>query len=367
MKKVDVAIIGGGLSGVYLAYLLEQQGISYQLLEAKSRLGGRILGEPVAENNPLNVDLGPTWFWPHQPMIQQLIKTLNITAFQQYTAGEALRQLDAHSAPQRISAGGTMTSYRVSGGMIALIHTLSASLAMDNVLLSHPVNSLEKTAQGWQVKAARTVSYEGATAESIVLTATQLVVCVPPRVLLQSIVISPSMPEVLQYALAAIPTWMAAQAKFVACYRQPFWREAGLSGDVFSRVGPMVEIHDASASEGAAYALFGFIGLPAQRRAQMSSEATKQYCLQQLVTIFGEQALTPDQSYLKDWAMDTQVATPKDLLEAPAHPQLDLGAYHSWLTEMSLHFAGTEYAEMEAGYLEGALLSAQATAIALAR
>jgi len=37
MKKASVAIIGGGLSGLYTAFLLEQKGVDYVLLEARAR------------------------------------------------------------------------------------------------------------------------------------------------------------------------------------------------------------------------------------------------------------------------------------------------------------------------------------------
>jgi hypothetical protein len=63
--------------------------------------------------------------------------------------------------------------------------------------------------------------------------------------------------------LQAQQTWMSDPAKFVAVYDKPFWREAGLSGQGFSRVGPMVEINDACADNTSAAALFGFIDVPA--------------------------------------------------------------------------------------------------------
>ncbi len=42
-----------------------------------------------------------------------------------------------------------------------------------------------------------------------------------------------------------------------------------------SRRGPMVEIHDASPSEGGPYALFGFVGFSANDRLQLGDEILK--------------------------------------------------------------------------------------------
>ncbi|MEO8014707.1 MAG: NAD(P)-binding protein, partial [Polaromonas sp.] len=75
MQTARIAIVGAGLSGLYAAYLLEQQGIQdYVLLEARGSLGGRIASVPASGQSAANaatdaeksdrVDLGPTWFWP---------------------------------------------------------------------------------------------------------------------------------------------------------------------------------------------------------------------------------------------------------------------------------------------------------------
>ncbi|MEM1154111.1 MAG: hypothetical protein AAGI44_08210 [Pseudomonadota bacterium] len=50
--------------------------------------------------------------------------------------------------------------------------------------------------------------------------------------------------------LGGVPTWMAGQAKVVAVYESPFWRDSGFSGDAMSRKGPLIEIHDASPASG---------------------------------------------------------------------------------------------------------------------
>ena len=49
MQTTRIAIVGAGLSGLYAAYLLEQQGITdYVLLEARDTLGGRIASAPAS-------------------------------------------------------------------------------------------------------------------------------------------------------------------------------------------------------------------------------------------------------------------------------------------------------------------------------
>ncbi|WP_181406687.1 NAD(P)-binding protein [Alteromonas mediterranea] len=89
--RTKIAIIGGGLSGVYTAYLLEQQGITdYILLEARDQLGGRIMDFTSQSQVTTNsFYLGPTWFWPEfQPQLNAIIKTLNLETFAQYEQGD---------------------------------------------------------------------------------------------------------------------------------------------------------------------------------------------------------------------------------------------------------------------------------------
>src|SRR3546814_6529132 len=73
----------------------------------------------------------------------------------------------------------------------------------------------------------------------------------------------------------------------------PFWREQGLSGEARSAVGPMAEIHDASAQEGNG-ALFGFLGVPAQVRRQMPQADLISHCRSQFVRLFGQRAAKPE-------------------------------------------------------------------------
>ena len=46
MKK-KILIIGGGISGIYVGYLLKKEGFSIKILEANDRIGGRIYTKKV--------------------------------------------------------------------------------------------------------------------------------------------------------------------------------------------------------------------------------------------------------------------------------------------------------------------------------
>lgn len=71
-----VVIVGAGLSGLRAASLLSAQGIKCLVLEARNRIGGRVLSTSVLDRPELGkFDLGPTWFWPqYEYTITNLVK-----------------------------------------------------------------------------------------------------------------------------------------------------------------------------------------------------------------------------------------------------------------------------------------------------
>lgn len=70
-------IIGGGLSGLYIAYLLKKSNYRVRIIEASNRLGGRIL----SYNNPelkVSGDLGGEWIGEGQTQIRNLVRELKL-------------------------------------------------------------------------------------------------------------------------------------------------------------------------------------------------------------------------------------------------------------------------------------------------
>ena len=336
-------IIGGGLSGLALADALEAHGQDYLLIEARDRFGGRIKTEPLSGGA---FDMGPAWFWPGQPRIAALIDRFGLERFDQFCDG-ILTFEDAQGAVQRGRGFASMQgSWRVKGGLGALTQRLSEALPDTRKRLNSPVKTLTRNETGI------TVMLE--TGETV--TGAQVVLALPPR-LAAELRYDPPLPEAALRAMRNIPTWMGGQAKAVAVYDRPFWREAGLSGDVSSRFGPMVEMHDASPAQGGPYALFGFIGVPPQGRRDEAE--LRRHLLAQLGRLFGSEAAKPAQLFVKDWAFDPHTATAADSTPLHEHPTYGLPQAMTKLWGGQLHFAGSEVAPEFGGYLEGALEAAE--------
>lgn len=348
MKHQKIIIVGGGLAGLYAAYLLEQQHIPYLLLEAQPRLGGRILGAQAEQDKKHHFDLGPTWVFPHQKKIQSLIEQLGIQLFEQYAIGDVLYQTDKHQTPQRIKGAGDLHLWKIHGGTQSLISALQHSLEQKNIRLNHVVTHIERQANLWQVS----VTHNGV---EQTFSADDLMLAMPPRIIAQYLTDKQWISQLLLTDLQQSQTWMAAQAKFVVAYAKPFWREQGLSGQIFSRIGPMVEVHDASTDTNQHHALFGFIGWPASQRSQITEQQLKDACLAQLVSCYGSEALDFTECYVKDWAADQYTCTAQDKAEPSQHPVFELSNHLAELHPLKLHFIGSEFANIDPGYLEGAI------------
>lgn len=336
-------IIGGGLSGLALAERLESDGRDYLLVEARARFGGRIKTERIGGGF---FDMGPAWFWPGQPRIAALLERLGVQAFAQYAQG-ALSFEDENGEVTRNRDFSSMEgALRVEGGLAVVTDGLAERISNKRLNASVAAISLENDRCQVTLTDRETID------------ADLIVIALPPR-LTAELAFTPALPEAALKAMRNVPTWMAGQAKAVAVYKTPFWRAAGLSGDAMSRRGPMVEIHDASPAEGGPYALFGFIGVPAQSRA--NEQILRQHLQAQLTRLFGPQAAEPMALYVKDWAFDPLTSTEADKAPLYAHPTYGLPSALVDLWDGRLLFSGTEVAPDFGGYIEGALEAAENT------
>lgn len=91
-ELVDVVVIGAGLAGVAAARALLKQGKQVLVLEARSRVGGRLLSQQVDDDCVL--DLGGQWIGPGQDRILKLVDELGIATHPTRTAGKTAFELE---------------------------------------------------------------------------------------------------------------------------------------------------------------------------------------------------------------------------------------------------------------------------------
>ncbi|NMY08839.1 MULTISPECIES: flavin monoamine oxidase family protein [Pseudomonadota] len=318
MQHARIAIVGGGLSGLYAAALLEERGIhDYVVLEARETCGGRIVSWPDASRNHDDgtaersimgrFDLGATWYWPAMhPALQQLVQQLGLETVQQHEDGQMLIERSRAHAPSRVDGfTSAPPALRLAGGMGALVDAIRARLPADRLVHGRQVTGLRQHDDRIEVQT------DNALGQAASYHVAHVLLAVPPKLAASTIEFTPALPDVLQRRWQACGTWMAPHAKYVAVYDAPFWREQGLSGEARSAVGPMGEIHDASSNQGDA-ALFGFLGVPAQVRRQTPDAVLLAHCRAQFVRLFGDKAARPKAEFLKDWATDPYTAVAGD-------------------------------------------------------
>ncbi|ANL72057.1 amine oxidase protein [Rhizobium phaseoli] len=354
MKRCQVAIVGGGLAGLCAARALNSKGIDFLLLEARDRLGGRILtsdehGVPSDDG----FDLGPSWFWPMmQPDIAELVLELGLPSFSQNNDGDVIFERMSREGPQRyrpVEQQGK--SLRLTGGSAALVRALERQIPADRIQLNSCVSAMALAGDGVEITS------NAADGMAAVVHAQQVICALPPRLLEANVTFTPQQDQSTLARWRDTPTWMAPHAKFFAIYDRPFWRDGGLSGTAQSMVGPMVEMHDATLANGKT-ALFGFLGVGADQRAALGDEALTKACLAQFGRIFGADALEPRATILKDWAADPFTATIRDRVAA-GHLSAEDKDWVCGPWAQRLFMAGSETSAIEPGFLAGAVAAAR--------
>lgn len=351
----EVAIVGAGLSGLATGLLLQQAGKTVWILEATASPGGRVQSLYDIDSGEFLGDLGPTWIWPsYQPLIARWVSKLGVDTFTQYTQGKVIVDRGPGQAPQEADLPHQDGSVRMVGGTQALVDALLHRLASDTLVTQSPVNSILRTDSH--------VELNFTTGSS--LSCSHVVVAVPPRIVARKIDSQNVFEPTLIASMESIPTWMAPHAKVVAVFKEPFWRQRGLSGRLVSQSGPVVEAHDHSGPDGSPATLFGFIGWPHDVRARAGSEL-KQAIAEQLARCYGSQMPQIEQLHVEDWSGHQYVASPEDLRGPSHHPVPGPEALRQSHGEGRVWLASAETAKRSPGLIEGAFEAAERVSASL--
>ncbi|WP_042397420.1 flavin monoamine oxidase family protein [Streptacidiphilus carbonis] len=342
----DVIVVGAGASGLATATALHAAGLDTLCLEARDRVGGRLLSVPTSRPGRA-LDLGATWFWDGEQRVRDLAERSGTGIFDQHLAGDTVFQ-DAGGIRRLPGNLIDAPARRFADGAQSLSFVLAASLPSDALRLSTPVTEIRAAARGGL--AVRTPTGP--------VRAEHVVLALPPALAVAHIDFGDALPDDLVRLARSTPVWMGAVVKVVARYRSAFWRQAGLAGAGISRVGPLQELHDMSGPDGDPAALFGFA--PAQAlRPNLPRAVTEQ-----LTLLFGQAAASPEALHVQDWSQERWTSPPH------RHRLQDFGLFGHALYQRPaldgrLHWASTETAAEHAGHIEGALAAAERAATAV--
>lgn len=339
----QIIVVGAGLSGLYLACLLKNNGIDCIILEASERFGGRIQTLKGSLDTPLEV--GATWFSDVHENLLSLIDNLGLKKYPQFSKGISLFQTKSFEPPQKFSVPEAETSsYRLKGGTSILTDLLAEQLKGDQKLLDSKVISIEEIENSLIVTTSMGRKY---TADKVVLT-------MPAQLISSQLTFIPELP--IANLLPTVQTWMAGSIKFVLEYEKPFWRERGYSGMLYSHAGIITEMYDHTNYE---ETKFGFTGFLNPGAVSYSKEVRKELVLKQLIELLGEEAAHSTTYFDKVWK-DEFILEGSPIIQRPhqnnGHPLLQ----HPYMNS-KLFFCGTETSPMYGGYMEGAIISAKNT------
>lgn len=233
---------------------------------------------------------------------------------------------------------------KIAGGAFQLAQRLAARLPAGVLQLAAPVHAVEASEAGVQIVHARGQ-----------VQADRLVVALAPA-LAAGIAFASPLPAARIQLHSRLP--MGSVIKALIAYPRPFWKARGLSGEVASDQGALGPVMDATPPGSEHGFLVGFFdGHHSRALAGMPLEHRRDAAIRALQRYFGDEAAQPIGYVDKDWISDpwsqgcyVGIAAPGTLTTCGPALRAPCGR---------IHWAGTETATRWAGYLDGALESAE--------
>ncbi|MER7798569.1 NAD(P)/FAD-dependent oxidoreductase [Microbacterium sp. NPDC096154] len=228
---------------------------------------------------------------------------------------------------------------RIVGGMQEVSHRLAARLEGD-VFLGEPVRRIQHAEDSVVV-----------TSDGITVRAKRVILAHAP-VLYSRISFEPPLPR-RQHQLHQHLS-MGFVIKVHAVYDRPFWREAGLSGTVFSPYQLCHEAYDNTNHLDERGTLVGFVSdQHADNVFELSDEERKERILDSLAAYFGPEAKSPVVYYESDWGTE-------EWTRGAYAASFDLGGLHRYGADLRtpvgpIHFACSDMAGAGYQHVDGAI------------
>jgi monoamine oxidase len=419
-RDADVIVIGAGLSGLVCATRLVAGGARVRVLEARDRVGGRLLGREVGG---ATFDLGGQWWTRGQSRLAALADELGIPRVPQYRSGESVLSLERDTTPR--SLPGRLFDVLARGRRLAALskmivragddpdpawdgESLGAYLARavpDPVLrdsvaihceMTFAADPRELSLLDYLAQLAATSDpFDGtpgdehrflpgafalparladALGDRVTLSTpvraidTDAGIVTTDRASLHCDHIALALPPRAARAITFTPPLPASLAaavaasrpgpvvKCVATYDRAFWRDDGRSGESYLKPGLVRATADATIDVPALSVFVVADDAAAWSRAPESERRAQ--VLADLARLFGDRAISPTAFAFHDWGSDPWSGG----CVAGLPPGARSGGAAWRGAHGRLHLAGTEAAAQWPGFMDGAIESAERVA-----
>lgn len=241
-----------------------------------------------------------------------------------------------------IATTGGAQELRVVGGSHRIAEAIAASLPAGVLVLESPVRQLRQADDG--------VHAVHAAGEVI---ARQAIVTLPPA-LAGRIAYEPAVPAPRDVLTQAFP--MGHVIKFQALYEAPWWRSAGLSGQVLSLEGPIATTFDNSPPDGSSGVLLAFAEAEQARQlGRLESRERQATVVTALERLFGPQAADVRAFVEMDWSAEE--FSRGCYGGHPAAGVLSSVGHALRAPVGRIRWAGAETSPVSCGYMDGAVRS----------
>jgi monoamine oxidase len=285
--------------------------------------GGRVL-----------LELGVESVWAVQPEDMSLLHAL----FYIHSGGSLEMLFDTE--------GGAQQDRFVGGSQLVAIR-MAEELGEERLMLGAPVRRVRHGPDGVTVEA------DGAT-----IAAKGAILAMAPT-LAGRVAYDPPLPGFRDQLTQRMP--LGTVAKCMAVYDEPFWRRQGLSGQGISDTGPVRLTFDNSPPDGSPGVLLGFLeGRRARELGRLPAAERRTAVIDCFTRLFGPRAAKPGDYVERLWAEE-------EWTRGCYGCHMPTGAWTNYGRALRepigpLHWAGTEYATVWNGYMDGAVRSGEHSA-----
>ena len=280
-----VLIIGAGAAGMSAGYLLAQQGIEFEILEAKSTYGGRIKHTRNFADFP--IPLGGEWVHVASSILQEAVNDSSVqitTQTQGYSVNDQQAYFDGNNLTYSSlgTDGAGIDQKFINSSWLDFFETYILPSVQSKIIYDTPVVNINYSGSQINATALDGTNYS----------ADRVIVTVPLKILQNNVIsFTPDLPSSKQSAIQNLTVWSGFKAFFK--FNTKFYPTFLSFPDSETNAGQRL-YYDASYAQNSQQHILGLfsVGQQAEVYQNYSGEALRDYILAELDSVFGSSIAT---------------------------------------------------------------------------